>query len=105
MILKKYTVQPRERRIYTVDCSNWLEDGEILESPTQTAMPVDLVVSGNYDGSFEALDFSISPDSKKFSFIAGGGRDGERVVVTCVMYTSNKQVKEDELLFKIREVN
>lgn len=103
MYLAKYKVQPRDVRLYTVDCSNWLGDTEVLESPTPIRLPVDLIVSGNDDGTFVARDLQISTDGKKFSFYAGGGQDGERVVVTCVMHTSDKQRKEDELVYFVRD--
>lgn len=93
--LAKYVKAPAERKRYSVDYSEWLEAGETLTAVTYEVTGTAPTLSVNDD--------EISPGATSCVFYVNDGDDGEtyRVLVTAV--TSNDQIKEDYVIFVVKD--
>lgn len=96
MRLGNFLKTPAERKRYAIDYSDWLDTGETVASyvfavsPT-TASP--LVVDAT----------SISNSNKVLVFFVSGGLANTQYTVDVKATTSGGQVKEDTVLFNVRE--
>ncbi len=96
MPLTKYVKAAGERKRYSIDYSEWLDVGEVLTDvqfaiPTNTTTP--LVVD----------DVMIEPDPTGVQYYVSGGVDSTNYEVVVTATTSGAQVKEDTILFTVRE--
>ena len=89
--------QPNERirRLFKLD--QWLEEGERV-------LTVTAAIDNDTDTPLVVDDIVIGPDSDRFAYYISGGEDGEDYVVTFTITTSVQQVREDELLIGVREI-
>lgn len=89
--------QPNEnlRRLAKYDA--WLEPGELI---TEVAVSISPVTTP----PFVIDNIVIGPDADRFAYYAHGGVDGEDYVATFTVTTSVAQVREDEILFGVREI-
>lgn len=95
LLLGKYFKGPAERKRYSIDYSDWLDDGEIVSTVTFEVTPVDagpVVIDGN----------SIQPGSKSVVFYASAGLNGTTYRAAVTMVTSNFQTRVDTVQFTIR---
>lgn len=95
MALGKYFKTPSDRKRYTIDYSDWLDVGELVESVTFGVTPVDappLVVDG----------VSIDPGKRSIVFYASGGVEGGAYTVSPTMVSSGGQVREDAIKYFVR---
>jgi hypothetical protein len=80
-----------------VKYDRWLEEGERIINVTTAILPVTAP-------PFAVTNVVIGPDGDRFAYFTSGGVDGEDYVVTITITTNVDQVREDELLFGVREV-
>lgn len=97
MALAKYVKAAGEVKRYSIDYSNWLDTGEVL---TGVLFPVmnntltnPLVVSG----------VAVITGNTSVQFMVSGGTDGTTYKVLATANTVGGQVKEDSILFAVRE--
>lgn len=97
MLIGDVDKQPAEIRRYTFNYSAWLGSGELITACTITPD----------DDDIEVVDDSIDIDegAQKISFLVSGGEDGAQYVLTVRVTTSVGQVKEDELLIRVLELD
>lgn len=97
MRLARYKQQPRENKRYCIGYTSWLATAETLTN-------LQVIVSPTTSPVLAITDAVIDPDGKNVIFFAGGGVDGTEYTVEILATTSEGQVKEDEVLFAIEEV-
>ena len=96
MKLARFTKQPSERKRYTIDYSDWLDTGETISTVAFVPSPV-------ATGGLEIDAFSIATPATAVVFFANYGVSGTTYTVTVTITTSGGQIKEDEVLFSVRE--
>lgn len=96
MKLANFIKSPLERKRYTIDYTDWLDTGETVASIVFTVTPTTTA-------TLEVDAYSIAVDGKTVVFFANFGDLGEVYTVEAVMTTSGGQIKEDEILFTIRD--
>lgn len=97
MRLGSFVKTPIERKRYAIDYSEWLDTGETLSTvvytiPVVTTPP--LVVDATSIGSANTVAV----------FFINGGLNGRQYTVEVVATTSGGQIKEDTVLFTVRDV-
>lgn len=96
MKLANFIKSPLERKRYTINYTDWLDTGERVQSITFTVTPA--------TGSALDIDaHTIAVDGLSVVFFANLGELGEVYTVEVLMTTDGGQVKEDEILFTIRD--
>lgn len=94
-ILKKWIQQPSDRIDYAFDYANgedpFLEPGDSLESATVVCEPTGLHVH------------NVSAIEGQVRFWVTGGIPGEKYKVTCTASTKLGRIKQDEVIFVIKE--
>lgn len=96
MKLARFTKQPAERKRYSIDYSDWLDTGETISTVTFVPSPI-------ATGGLEIDAYSIASPATSVVFFANYGVSGTTYTVTVTITTSGGQIKEDEILFAIRE--
>lgn len=96
MRLGRFSKAPIERRRYTIDYSNWLDDEETITEVTLAVTP-DEVGGLSIDAS------SILTGARSVGFFASGGVDRGKYDVEVLITTSVGQVREDEINFSVRD--
>lgn len=92
---KLYNLTPNERKLYTIEYSEWLDAGETIISMEFTVEEVTvppLVIS----------DEDIDVEGTLIAFYASGGVDGESYKVIVKVTTSNDQIKEDHIIYQVK---
>ena len=97
MRLGSFVKTPIERKRYAIDYSEWLDTSETLATivytiPATTTPP--LVVDAT----------SIDSGNTIAVFFINGGLNGRQYTVEVVATTSGGQIKEDTILFTVRDV-
>jgi hypothetical protein len=97
MRLGSFIKTPIERKRYAIDYTDWLDTGETLATvtysiPNVTTPP--LVVDAS----------SIDATNKIAVFFINGGLNNRQYTVEVVASTSGGQIKEDTVLFTVRDV-
>jgi hypothetical protein len=96
MKLANFIKSPLERKRYTIDYTDWLDTGELIQSITFAVTPA--------TGSALEVDaYSIAQNGLSVAFFARYGELNEVYTVEVLMTTTGGQVKEDEILFTIRD--
>jgi hypothetical protein len=95
-VLSKFEQSPNERLRYSIDYDNWLDTTEVLSTATFTVTPV-TVPPLAVDGSL------IVEDGKKLVFYMSGGVDRQDYKVEVFAATSDSQIREDVITFKVRD--
>ena len=98
MGIQRYVKAPVERKRYLIRYVEWLDTGELVSSVVFTPAPVSaqndpLVIDG----------IGITPEATAVQYYASGGVVGVTYRVLVVMTTAGGQVREDVVLFSIRE--
>lgn len=95
MPLRKFLKTPAERKRYSVDYSDWLDSGELLSALAFTVVPAgSLTISGPTYGS----------PSTSAAFFALGGVNGNTYEVILTATTSGGQIKQDSVLYTVRDL-
>lgn len=94
MKLGRFTKQPAERKRYSIDYSDWLDTGETISTATFAVAPT---------GALEVDAYTIGSPATSVVFFVNGGTSGVTYKVTVTITTSGGQIKEDEILFSVRE--
>lgn len=97
MPLAKYVKAEGERKRYTVEYADWLDTGETVDNAVFTVVDNSLTIPLVVD------DIGVSPDAVSVQYYVSGGEDGVTYEVIVTATTSGAQIKEDSLLFTIRE--
>lgn len=92
MKLGTVTQQPAERLSYTIDYSQFLTDGDNVQTATATVSPDGLTVD------------AVSVLDPRVRFFVDGGTTGVRYKVTINVSTADGRQLQDELIFKIKEI-
>lgn len=97
MKLGKFIKAPSERKRYSIDYDNWLDTGETIiarafEVTPATTTPFAVDASANLTGN------------RSIAFYVNGGDDGETYKVVVSITTSGGQVKEDVILYQVKDV-
>lgn len=92
MKLGTVTQQPAERLSYTIDYSQFLTDGDNVQTATAAVSPAGLTVD------------TVSVLDPRVRFFVEGGTTGERYKVTVNVNTADGRQLQDELIFKIKEI-
>ena len=99
MSLSRYTKAALERKRYSIDYTSWLDAGELVTSVVFTVLnntvSTPLVVDG----------VQVLPTNLGVQYYVSGGVDGTTYQVLATMNTNSTgpQIKEDVVLFVIRE--
>ena len=97
MRLGSFVKTPIERKRYAIDYSEWLDTGETLSTVVYT-IPVVTTPPLVVDAS------SIGSGNTVAVFFINGGLNGRQYTVEVVATTSGGQIKEDTILFTVRDV-
>lgn len=92
--LGKYIHTPDEKKRYTIDYSQWLDEGETIvsaESEVDNVTVVPIVVSGLITGPTYA------------SFYVSGGEHEESYTIVIKVETSADQIKQDGILVRVKD--
>jgi hypothetical protein len=96
MSLARFTKTPAERKRYAIDYSDWLDTDETVEFVTFTPSPL-------ATGGLEVDAYSISTPATSVVFFANAGIDGTTYTLDIKITTSGGQIKEDQILFSVRD--
>lgn len=94
MRLGKFSKTPAERKRYTIDYTDWLDTTETVTAAAYTITPSGMVVDAQ----------AILTGNKKISFYVNGGDDFETYNLEVKITTSTGQVKEDVVVFAVRDI-
>lgn len=97
MPLKKYVKAAGERKRYSIDYSEWLDTGETLSGVVFT------IPGNSISAPLVVDDVMVEPDNTGVQYYVSGGVDGTNYEVIATATTSVLQIKEDSILFSIRE--
>lgn len=96
MKLANFIKSPLERKRYTIDYTDWLDTGETVQSITFAVTPATV-------STLQIDAYTILPGDLQVSFFANYGDLNTVYTVEVLMTTSGGQIKEDEILFTIRD--
>ena len=103
MLIDKWEQQPNEKRLREIDYSAWLSSDEEMTNVTVATE----LYSGETDDTsnpFVITLVGVILAGKSVSYYAEGGADGNTYKATFSIDTDFGQEREDEILFKIKEV-
>lgn len=84
--------QPTERLSYTIDYSEYLTDGDNVDTATAVVTPAGLTVD------------SVSVFAPRVKFWVSGGTAGVKYKVELTVNTADGRIIQDEVIFKIKEI-
>ena len=96
MKLARFVKAPAERKRYSIDYSDWLDTGETISS-------VAFIPSPLATGGLEVDAYTLSTPATSVVFFATAGIDGTTYTLEVVVTTSGGQIKEDQILFSVRD--
>lgn len=96
MRLGSFTKTPAERKRYAIDYSEWLDTGELLSSLTFQVTPATTT-------PFLVDAFSIDTTRTIVVFYVAGGDSLKQYTVDVKAATTGGQIKEDVILFSVRD--
>jgi hypothetical protein len=94
MRLAKFQKTSVERIKYTIDYTEWLDEGELLSGVTMVADDPALTIDG----------YLLNDDKTMVSYFVSGGVDGFSYTVHSQAQTSAGQLKEDYVLYFIKDI-
>lgn len=98
MKLATFVKTPAERKRYVIDYTDWLDTGE-------TVVSTNFQVSPNVPTTGLTVDaVSINPNGKEVVFFTSLGSNNVTYTVDVQIQTSGGQVKEDTVVFSVRDV-
>ena len=96
MLLDRFRQTPSEQKIYTIDYSAWLGDGELI-------VGVESSISPTTSPPFSA-SAGINATQNALVVTAGSGLDHNTYVLTLLVETNLSQFREDCLQFIVEEL-
>jgi len=96
MKLARFVKAQAERKRYSIDYSNWLDTDETIDSVVFAVSPTSV-------GGLEVDAYTISTPATSVVFFANAGIDGITYTVDVTITTSGGQIKEDQILFSVRD--
>ena len=96
MKLARFTKAPAERKRYAIDYSDWLDTDETISLVSFVPSPIAA-------GGLEVDAYTISTPATSVVFFANYGIDGTTYTLNVTITTSGGQIKEDQILFSVRE--
>lgn len=96
MSLGRYVKTPAERKRYAIDYSEWLETGETVSTYSFSVSPTTSPV-------LEIDATSLADANQTIVFFVSGGVNGQQYTVDVQATTSGGQIKEDTILFSMRD--
>lgn len=96
MIIGRFIKQPVDRLRYAVDYSEWLDEGELLVGVTFGVTPV-----GPNPPTVDM--FEVSTPATELVFFLSGGQDGFEYKLEITVTTDGGQIKQNEILFTIKD--
>lgn len=96
MLLAQYNLTPNEKKQYTIEYAEWLNNAETILSKTFVVQDVTvppLVVSGD----------TIDVSGTLIAFFVNGGVDEQIYDVIVKITTSLGQIKEDHVIWNVRD--
>ena len=100
-VLGKFMKAPDERLEYSINYSDWLDDGETLTDVVFTVTPEGLVTASD---PVVIDSHTIGGAGLQVGFFVAGGDDGEIYNVKVQATTTNGQIKDDKVVFVVRVV-
>lgn len=110
MLIAKYNKQPNEVKQYVISYASFLAEGETISLNPFPVPSVKLLnPSSDTDPeiaspSLIVTNIDVSTDGTEISYFAFFGTDGKRYQATMTATTSNFQVVESEIEFRIVEI-
>ena len=102
-LLDRFNKQPAEVKVYQIDYSEWLSTGETITNVDTT---VELLNPETGDVGEPTLSIGtnqIVGSGTIFEYYVESGTDGKNYKVTFQADTSNLQLQESEIEFKVRD--
>jgi hypothetical protein len=96
MRLAKFIKRPGERKRYAIVYTEWLDTGETVAGVTFGVTPTNL-------GGLIVDASSISESGTEVIFFVNFGDEGTTYTVDVQITTSGGQIKQDQILFTIRD--
>lgn len=93
MILGNFTKQPVDVVDYDIDYSEWLSEGDTIESATVTVAPATNL----------AID-SVFVNDPRIKIWVSGGTNSVTYKVTVTATTADGRVKQDEFRVKVKDI-
>lgn len=93
MILGNFTKQPVDVVDYDIDYSEWLSEGDTLESASVTVAPATNLV----------ID-SVFVNDPRIKIWVSGGTNGVTYKATVTATTADGRVKQDEFRVKVKDI-
>lgn len=90
----KFLKASGERKRYIVDYSDWLDEGETVQS-------VSFDIDGEQDYPVVVDGYVLTDDSLGVSFFVSAGTTDQTYEILITVETTGGQVKEDAVLFQI----
>lgn len=94
MRLGSFIKTPAERKRYSIDYSEWLDTGETLSTVTMEVTPS--------TGTVPFVVDAISSNNTVVVFFVNGGDNAKQYTIDVKATTSGGQLKEDTVLFTVR---
>lgn len=96
--LARYIKDPDERKRYSIDYSEWLDDGERMLTVTPTLAPSDA-------DPVLVQDVQIDPSERSVQYYLEGGTANVDYTILFTVTTSGNQTKEDVIVCAVRTSN
>jgi hypothetical protein len=96
MKLARFTKASTERKRYSIDYSEWLDTDETITAVAFLPSPLST-------GGLEVDAYTISTPATSVVFFANAGIDGTTYTLDVTITTSGGQIKEDQILYSVRD--
>lgn len=96
MRIAKYVISPNERKHYTIEYDDWLDNAETIDD-------VEFTIPENTTTPLVVDETDIDIAGTLVSYFVSGGVADENISVIVTITTSNGQIKEDEIVFSVRD--
>ena len=105
MLLSRIVKQSNEKLRYIIDCASWLDDGENVSAAVTVQRLEPLDPEPVEDDTLEVDPITVDEDNPKRLLIwVSKGRDKSRYKVDLQITTSDQQIREDEIIFTIKDI-
>lgn len=98
MRLSTYVKTPAERKRYAIDYSEWLDTAETLTDVNFSVTPATTT-------PFSVDAFVLDTDFKSVIFFVSGGENTKQYTVDVRATTSGGQIKEDTIIYTVRDAS
>lgn len=95
MRIGKFFKTSTERKRYKIDYDPWLDTGEKVSTVTYEVTNATTPVT--------VENSQVAADGRSVSFFVAGGADGQNYEVLVTMTTDGGQIKEDEILYVVKD--